>query len=231
MSKTLKEMWLSRTDGRCAKWIHYFDIYERHMKQYKNAAPTYLEIGVQQGGSLDLMKEYFGPAATMVGIDIDPSAKIAETHGHTVHIGDQANTAFLDSVVAQHKSFDVIVDDGGHTADQQIASFITLFPALNDGGVYLVEDLHCSQHWVGYQGSSLGINFLDYAKGLADKLSLWHMREDWFHNRYSVPLDQRDSNGPKFANFAVNQIYSISFYDSIIAIEKRAITEPYQTRK
>ena len=230
MEKSLKELWESRTDGRCHKWVHYFEIYERYMSKFRNANPTYLEIGVQQGGSLDLMREYFGQAK-IIGIDIDPSCLQSMANGHDIFIGSQDNTCFLEDVAGKFDGFDIIVDDGGHTANQQITSFVTLFPHLKDGGVYIVEDLHVSQHWVGFQDSVLGINFLDYAKGLADKLSLWHMREDWFHNRYGQPLESRDNNGPKFNNFAVNQIFSISFYDSIIAIEKRAITEPYQTRK
>lgn len=231
MSKTLKELWEAHTDGRCAKWDHYFEVYERYASKFKNTDMTYLEIGVQQGGSLDLMKEYFGANAKIIGIDIDPASKIAEQFGHTVHIGSQEDPNFLLNVANTVDGFDVIIDDGGHTSGQQITSFVTLFPYLKDGGVYIVEDLHCSQYWPGWQNSSLGINFIDFAKGLSDKLSLWHMNQDWFHHRYSVPRSQRSQPGIFFDNFAVNEIYSIGFYDSIIAIEKRKIPEPFQTRK
>lgn len=228
---TLKEIWDQGLQGRCAKWEHYFEIYERYLSKFKGQDITYLEIGVQQGGSLDLIKKYFGEQVKTVGIDVDQSCEAIQDRGHRIFIGDQSNKDFLKTVVDEIGHFDIIIDDGGHTSGQQITSFNSLFPHLKYGGVYLVEDLHCSQYWVGYQDSELGINFLDYAKGLADKLSLYHMREDWFHHRYGVSLEHRGGGHIRYNNFAVNDIFSISFFDSIIAIEKRKMTEPFQTRK
>ena len=49
-------------------------------------------------------------------------------------------------MVDRYGPFDIIIDDGGHTMEQQIASIETLFPALNEGGVYLCEDTHTS-YW------------------------------------------------------------------------------------
>ncbi len=38
-----------------------------------------------------------------------------------VHVGDQANATFLQSLVqATPGGFDIIIDDGGHTMDQQL---------------------------------------------------------------------------------------------------------------
>lgn len=45
------------------KWMHYFEIYDRYFKQYRNKEVTILEIGIYQGGSLQMWKDYFGPAA------------------------------------------------------------------------------------------------------------------------------------------------------------------------
>ena len=41
------------------KWIHYFDIYEKHFQKFQNKNPVILEIGVQNGGSLDMWNYYF----------------------------------------------------------------------------------------------------------------------------------------------------------------------------
>ena len=231
MNKTLKDIWMAGHEGRCHKWEHYFHIYERYLQKYRDQKISYLEIGVQRGGSLDMMREYLGNEATIIGIDKDPYCKRSETNGHKIFIGDQSDKSLLFDVIKEHPCFDIIIDDGGHTSDQQIKSFTTLFPYLNYGGVYIVEDLHCSQYWVGYQNSDLGINFLDYAKGLADKLSLYHMREDWFLNRYGTDPKNRPDNHIKFSNLAVNDIFSICFFDSIIAIEKEKRTEPYHIEK
>lgn len=229
--KTLKEIWDEGLGGRCAKWDHYFEIYERYLAPFKGKNITYLEIGVQEGGSLDMIKTYYGDTVRTVGIDIDSKCLESTNRGHEIFIGDQSNKEFLTSIADKVGNFDIIIDDGGHTSNQQIASFNCLFPRLNYGGVYIVEDLHCSQYWPGYQDSDLGINFLDYAKGLADKLSLYHMQVDWFHHRYNTLREHRSTNHIKFKNFAVNDIFSIAFFDSMIVIEKRCMPEPYQTRK
>jgi len=56
------------------------------------------------------------------------------------------------------------------------------------------------------------------------------MQEEWFHYRYNIPPEKRDHNHIRHNNFAVNEVFSVSFFDSLIAIEKRRIPEPYQTR-
>lgn len=227
--KDLKTQWESLTGGRCAKWDHYFEVYQRYMDRFCGTSATYLEIGVQAGGSLELMRDYLGPDTRIVGIDCDPACANLSIPGATIHIGDQSDPAFLKSVAAQHQEFDIILDDGGHRAEQQIASFCELWPYLKFGGVYLVEDLHCSQYWPRFGAGEP--TFLDYAHQLAQELSLWHRDELWFHTRYSQPRDQRDSQLPVVVTSATREIFSISYYDSIIAIEKRRIGEPYQTRK
>jgi len=106
-----------------------------------------------------------------------------------------------------------------------------LWPYLKFGGVYIVEDLHCGQYWPGFQNTS-GINFLDFAKKLANDLSLWHSQPKLFHNRYNVDPRDRPDIGLKFDNnMATSEIFAISYYDSIVAIEKRKITEPYHQIK
>jgi hypothetical protein len=54
------------------KWVHYFPIYERHFQKWINQSLVLFEIGVYKGGSVQMWKRYFGPFATIVGIDINP---------------------------------------------------------------------------------------------------------------------------------------------------------------
>ena len=60
---------------RCHKFIHYFELYEKHFEKYVGKSPRILEIGVFGGGSLELWKEYFGPGTTVVGVDKNPQCK------------------------------------------------------------------------------------------------------------------------------------------------------------
>ena len=63
-----------RNQRRIDKWHHYFEVYERHLARLRSANPTVLEIGVQQGGSMEMWRQYFGGSARIFGIDIDPAA-------------------------------------------------------------------------------------------------------------------------------------------------------------
>jgi hypothetical protein len=211
------------TGGRCTKWRHYFEIYERYVERYRGTACTYLEIGVSGGGSLDIFKEYLGPDAHIVGVDINPDCKQWAREGVEIEIGDQADMNFLTTSILPKGPFDIIVDDGGHIPDQQLVSFFSLFPVLKDGGVYIVEDLHTT-FWLGGQTSRFGINFYDFARGLTEKLSLFHV-DQRLMERYQLPYEQR-ADSVAFANFATSDIFGIHFYDSVIVFEKRKRLEP-----
>jgi hypothetical protein len=130
------------------KWIHYFPIYDRYLANYRGRPVRVLEIGVFRGGGLEMLRHYLGPDAYLVGIDIDEVA-LAAASNHRVEIGDQADPEFLLRVAEKHGPFDIVIDDGGHTMLQQIASVETLFPLLAEAGTYIVEDCHTS-YWPAY---------------------------------------------------------------------------------
>jgi hypothetical protein len=69
--------YLERTpDGRMIHRLrHYFDIYHRHFAGFRGQPLTMIEIGVFNGGSLRMWRDYFGPQATIVGVDINPECK------------------------------------------------------------------------------------------------------------------------------------------------------------
>ena len=49
------------------KWMHYFEIYERHFNQFRGKPMSMLEFGVLHGGSLQMWKYYFGKEARIYG--------------------------------------------------------------------------------------------------------------------------------------------------------------------
>ncbi|CAF0873497.1 unnamed protein product [Adineta steineri] len=55
--------------------------------------------------------------------------------------GSQDDIGILKNVTSTKGTFDVIVDDGGHTMKQQITSLIYLLPKVQSGGIYVLEDL------------------------------------------------------------------------------------------
>ena len=160
-----------------------------------------LEIGVNRGGSIDLWRRYFGDEATIFGIDIDPSCAASVSPPNQVRIGSQADPTFLASVIAEMGAPNIVLDDGSHIAEHQAASFKALFPALQDGGIYIIEDLHTS-YWPSFGGGMRKPGTgLEMIKALVDD------QHAWYH-------DEPEIWAPRF------EIGGIHIYDSIAIIEK-----------
>jgi hypothetical protein len=125
-----------------SKYNNYGKYYEKYLNNYINKQIRYLEIGISKGESLFAMCEYFRNAEVIAGIDINPYSIIFEQKEKNifVEIGKQNNELFLKKVNDKYGSFDVIIDDGSHELDDILLSFNTLFPLLNDKGVYIIEN-------------------------------------------------------------------------------------------
>ena len=102
-----------------------------------------MEIGVQSGGSLDLWRHYFGDKLFLYGIDINPYAKILfDDPPHTkIFVGDQENRTFWAEVRSNVPRIDILLDDGGHTAQQQITTFEEMYDFVSQNGIYMIEDV------------------------------------------------------------------------------------------
>ena len=223
-SGLLYEAFLKSSRGDLHKWHHYFDIYERHLARYRGRAFRFLEIGVFRGGSLRLWRDYFGPEARIVGLDRDPScARFDGEFGH-VRIGDQADAGFLRAVLDEFGPFDAVLDDGGHTAQQQIVSFEVLYPELAADGVYLCEDTHTS-YWKSFQDSQQHTSFTQLALKIANGLTAALHTDPKSFRRYGEPPDQRV--GVLEAQLVNVITHSVAFYDSMIVFEKRPRPEPW----
>jgi hypothetical protein len=128
------------------KWRHYFPIYHRHLGKFCGRSPQVVEIGIYSGGSLPMWLDYFGEGALVYGVDIAPECVKHEREGVRVFIGDQADPSFWERFHAEVPQVDVVIDDGGHQAHQQITTLECLLPHLTPGGVYICEDIHGIEH-------------------------------------------------------------------------------------
>ncbi|MGA7461435.1 MAG: class I SAM-dependent methyltransferase [Candidatus Korobacteraceae bacterium] len=159
------------------KWKHYFPIYERFFRDFVNKSVTFLEIGVASGGSLQMWKRYFGPHATIVGIDILPECKTFEEDQIAVRIGAQQDTRFLQSLVDEFGPIDIVLDDGSHLMSHMLMTFEFLYPKLTKNGIYMVEDLHTA-YWEEYDGGYRRAGtFIERCKDLLDELNADHSRD------------------------------------------------------
>lgn len=184
------------------KWWHYFEIYNKYFHKFMDKPVRMLEIGVFKGGSLQMWKNYFGRDAVIVGIDIDESCQQYEEEQIHVRIGSQDNPPFLKKICEEFGPFDVILDDGSHMMAHQIISFETLFPLLNDNGIYMCEDTHTS-YWQSYSDRG-GDTFVEYSKKLVDEVNFQYIQED------------EKASKSRFRDM----IKAVHFYDSIIVFEK-----------
>lgn len=203
----IEQIFYGQSHNICQKWQHYFSIYETHFSRYRGQRFRFLEIGVSQGGSLDMWKQYFGPRASIVGVDIDPNCRRFQDGQVEIIIGDQGDPAFLASLADRVGEIDVILDDGGHRMDQQILTFQHLYPILKDGGIYMCEDVHTS--YDPSHGGGLGKpdTFIEYMKSRIDDLHGWY-------------------GGNPEAGSVARTTRSISFYDSIVVLEKKPFSGP-----
>ena len=72
---TFREIFYEHTGNQVHKWDHYLDIYEKFFSAYRGQPVSILEIGISQGGSLQLWKKYFGENVRVYAMDINPLCK------------------------------------------------------------------------------------------------------------------------------------------------------------
>ncbi len=184
------------------KWQHYFPIYEKHLNPWRNKTATILEIGIFKGGSLGMWRRFFGPMATIIGIDIDAGCKSYERDGINVRIGDQSDIKFLESLIDEFGLPDIVIDDGSHQMKHIQATFDYLYPKISKNGVYIVEDLHTSYFEEFGGGLDNKNSFINKSKNFIDQLNADHSR------------------GGIEPNFFTRNTFGISFYDSVVVFER-----------
>lgn len=137
---------------------NYTELYERLFLQWKHEPITIFEIGIAEGGSLKMWQEYF-PQARIFAVDIEPKTEFDNPRVKTF-VGDQANREQLKPAIDAAGQVHILIDDGGHSMEQQQVSLGYLFPYVRPGGYYVIEDVHTSLPalWKGYGVEPDGAN-------------------------------------------------------------------------
>ena len=149
----------------------FIEIYEFYFNQLKEKDINILEIGIDNGDSLRLWRDYF-TRANICGLDIDK--KKFSINDVEIFCGDQSDIEFLSTIVKKYKKFDIIIDDGSHISKHIIDSFNYLFDYLNDEGLYVIEDLQTS-YFPRFGGSRINLNkkntSMNFIKSLTDSIN------------------------------------------------------------
>ena len=179
------------------------DIYPKYFEDFRTKKFNLLEIGIDNGDSLRIWKDYF-PNSHICGIDIIKKDFIIDNVDF--YFGDQSNISFLKSLTDKVHSFDIIIDDGSHKCKDIITSFNYLYPFLNNGGFYVIEDLQTS-YFPRYGGSRMNLNkkttSMNFFKKLSDCVNYEHNDKPFFSKN-------------KFDGF----VSSVCFHQNICFVKK-----------
>lgn len=114
----------------------YFELFKDRRKEVKKV----LEIGVAEGAGLKMFRDFF-PNAFIYGAEIDPK-RMFESERIKVYRADQSNEFDLQMLIDNiGTDIDLVIDDGSHRPNDQIVSCIKIFPQLDKGATYIIEDV------------------------------------------------------------------------------------------
>ena len=193
-------------------------------------SPLRRQIGIYSGGSLRLWRNYLGPHARIVGVDISPAVRVYErnpAYGSPDHIfvGDQANGSFIRELMGSLSPkghVDILLDDGGHEPHQQNATLRAAWQRLARGGVYICEDMQGINHafarevYENFIAAPHGLNSFDAS------------------NRATARCLRKQSANPRdqpaciFPPLSATQAWTagVSFYPLMVVLEKNPAASP-----
>jgi hypothetical protein len=213
--------------GRCpGDWgiaHEYTDVYAAFLGPRRLEPLRILELGVWKGASLQIWETFF-PNAQVIGVENLPDIVTAPFRRAKVKVGDATDSGFLNEVLAQFRDdkVDIIIDDASHVLEQQIASFETLFPALDDGGLYFVEDISGSRYKDGNHGTLPFRDFLDYAWCLAQQATFFpHDAIGVYHTIKDVRSLSGDERAALAFSYWNENLYGVSFFHDLCVFQKR----------
>ena len=217
----LKNFHLNHQGKVTDKWELYLDVYNELFGNIVNNPVRLLEIGVQNGGSLEIWSKYFENAKIIIGCDINRNCQNLKYNKDLIKIiiGDVTADKTLNEIRSIIDKLDIIIDDGSHVSSDVIKTFINYFPILADNGLYVIEDMHCS-YWQEYAGglhkptSSIG-----FFKSLCDVINHEHWGLEITKNDYLISVAEEYKCN--ISESELSKIHSIKFKNSMCIIEKK----------
>lgn len=200
------------------KWKSYLREYDRLLAPWRDKPVRILEIGIQNGGSLEVWADYFPNAQRLIGCDINPACASLTYSDRRIQVfvGD-ANTDEIERAIREASpAFDIILDDGSHTSGDIVRSFARYFPMLVPGGLYVAEDLHCS-YWQPFEGGLFEpYSSISFFKLLIDVVN----REHWGVNLSPAELVNGIAERHRALVTAplLESVANVRFYNSLCAV-------------
>lgn len=138
-----------------AEYHEFTEFYNEYFEKVASLTPNpkILEVGILDGGSLKMYDEFFQGKARILGVDTAEKGSLFVKHPNITSMrGDILNPDCIEKIQrftfaegdSSLEGFDIIIDDGGHTMEQQQKSLLNLWKFLKPGGYFIIEDLHTS---------------------------------------------------------------------------------------
>jgi hypothetical protein len=201
---------------------HFFDVYDG-LNLDRDKEYSFLEIGNRWAGALWGWRIYL-PESKIYGLDIDPKTQQFATgdakNGVKIYEGSQTDVELLKKIHKDAGKLDIVVDDGGHTMTQIKTSFETLWPLLEDGGIYVIEDIQCC-YWPKFEGKYKGeTSFIELIKSFVDNIHSCYYKKNGQQSKRaeSELIDEK----PSYYDLSIQ---SVEIYDSVAVIRKKVKSE------
>ena len=209
-AKSLYDSWTSFPENFSQKSSTYFQGYAELLSRFRGKNCTLVEIGVFEGGSLKMWKDWLGPKSRIIGIDLNPEATKYQEKGIEIVIGDQADPDFWQQLFVQYPEIDIVIDDGGHQYFQQIITFFSVAFNTKKSVCLIFEDVTTS-YYTDFIKNNEGKSFIEFSKTLLDNL----MAKQKFSKRNRLKwIENIDESKLKGYNF----VQSIHYHSGIFAL-------------
>lgn len=219
LRESVEDIYKRKREKISDKWSSYLKLYDDLLISYQNENVRILEIGVQNGGSLEAWSDYFKKAKTIIGCDIVEKCGELQFSNKNIKVvvGDSAHYETKNRILKENddEGFDIIIDDGSHISSSCIKNFIQYFPILNVGGIYIVEDVHCS-YWEDFEGGLFHPeSTMTFFKRIADIVNFEHWNNALSLESYFDDFDKLDFG-------SLREIFSVAFFNSVVVLWKRS---------
>jgi len=218
--ESMNAIGLEAGTDKSSSFHNYTQVYSQYLDHLRNDTIRFLEIGIYKGASVKMWEKYL-PNADRHFIDITSEFIEYYSPHSKYHFFSQTDVPALTALANSLGQFDVIIDDGGHTMEQQKISFETLFPFVKSGGIYIIEDLHTS-YWKEYGGAgsperprSGSITTTAFLQRLVDSVNFVGAASR------CADFNKAPDSVLSRASYYQKHIYSMHFYDSVCVIIKR----------
>ena len=119
----------------------YSKFYQNIFKNFKNDKLNILEIGSFYGNASAALYFYFKNSKIFVA-DINPDMfKYTSKRIKSFYVNSSDANSISKEIILQNYSFDIIIEDASHMLKDQIISLFLLFPIIEPGGYFIIEEI------------------------------------------------------------------------------------------